>query len=973
MQPSKGWRCSPLLRPARSLFVFALALPAAAQDRPRADFVTAPNPAEGGAPLTVQFLDRSTGQITSWAWEFGDGTISPEASPTHVYTVVGPKDVTLTVSGPLGTNSKTLVHAVDVLETLNGVVGAPHSLATMPVPMPKNLGQFVKDMPAAVRLGKALFWDIQVGSDGMTACASCHYHAGVDNRPINTLHPGADGVFDVMASGAGGGPNYLLNAGDFPFRKYLDPNIGGAVVSDSDDRRGAAGVLNKTFTGTNPGITFDAGMEDEDGTFQVDGARTLQVTGRDAPTTIGAIFFHRIFWDGRANHFFNGRNIWGNQDPSAPTVLEMQPDGGLGEVSILLENAAAASQAIGPPLSDVEMSWTGRSWPDLGRKMVGRAPLANQHVDSSDSVLGDLAAHGDPGLEAGIDYADLIRAAFHERWWGSSELTQGFSQMEANFSLFFGLAVQCYEATLVPDQAPYDLWAAGDLSALTEQEVRGLSFFTGAGRCTLCHGTPLFAGGVTEELLIHSETNEGEGILERMPMANAFATGGMNLTNRRGPGKHQGVDGAELDFTDLGVGIYNAKGRLLAWTMLPAGLPCVPAGSLDLALTRTANMPALAGFQGKLRVTSDGNCGIDLALTVEWNANGPADGRFQLRACGTRFPMSVPLTSTAVYDNGFYNIGVRADTEDAGVGGNGPFGPLSITERSRRGEDIGQDGGIGRVKDRERAAVIGAFKTPTLRNIELTGPYFHNGGMATLEQVVEFYARGGDFQETNARNVDPDVSGFPLTEQNKADLVAFLKTLTDPRVRHEAAPFDHPELLLKEGQIGDHETVLVDGNGSAVPRLVHKGARGASGGPSLPPFEDRLAASISVAVVAEDSSGADLALICDKRPEANVSVSLWFSDPGMATLSQHTVTFTPDDWRVTRRVRVTTVDPNSAGGTSLIVGTNPAVSSDPEFSGLAVRDVELDFLPDILLNTAGSGSRTGATTPGGVAATGKQP
>jgi hypothetical protein len=45
-----------------------------------------------------------------------------------------------------------------------------------------------------------------------------------------------------------------------------------------------------------------------------------------------------------------------------------------------------------------------------------------------------------------------------------------------------------------------------------------------------------------------------------------------------------------------------------------------------------------------------------------------------------------------------------------------------------------------------RAAVNGAFKTPGLRNVELTGPYMHNGSMATLEQVVQFYNRGGNFE-----------------------------------------------------------------------------------------------------------------------------------------------------------------------------------------------------------------------------------
>lgn len=85
--------------------------------------------------------------------------------------------------------------------------------------------------------------------------------------------------------------------------------------------------------------------------------------------------------------------------------------------------------------------------------------------------------------------------------------------------------------------------------------------------------------------------------------------------------------------------------------------------------------------------------------------------------------------------------------------------------------------------DPGRAAVVddgvsGAFKVPTLRNIALTAPYMHNGSMATLEEVVEFYADGGG-NAHGAENVDIFVQGFNLTEQEKADLVAFMVALTD--------------------------------------------------------------------------------------------------------------------------------------------------------------------------------------------------
>ena len=60
------------------------------------------------------------------------------------------------------------------------VAQTPSSLARASRPEPSNLGSFVQDRGAAIALGKALFWDMRVGSDAKTACASCHFHAGAD-------------------------------------------------------------------------------------------------------------------------------------------------------------------------------------------------------------------------------------------------------------------------------------------------------------------------------------------------------------------------------------------------------------------------------------------------------------------------------------------------------------------------------------------------------------------------------------------------------------------------------------------------------------------------------------------------------------------------------------------------------------------------------------------------------------------------
>ncbi|PYR14354.1 MAG: cytochrome-c peroxidase, partial [Acidobacteria bacterium] len=97
----------------------------------------------------------------------------------------------------------------------------------------------------------------------------------------------------------------------------------------------------------------------------------------------------------------------------------------------------------------------------------------------------------------------------------------------------------------------------------------------------------------------------------------------------------------------------------------------------------------------------------------------------------------------------------------------------------------------------------GRFKVPTLRNIELTGPYFHNGGQATLAQVVDFYNRGADFA---GAFTDGQVRPIGLTSVEKADLVNFMLSLTDNRVRTRKAPFDSPSLCVPDTGLSDGVT-----------------------------------------------------------------------------------------------------------------------------------------------------------------------
>src|SRR5262247_3692248 len=90
----------------------------------------------------------------------------------------------------LRTTLRVSTLAALALVATSGVMRAqgPASLRTVRVPLPGNLDSFVKNRAAAIRLGKALFWDEQTGGDGRVACATCHFKAGVDDRTVNTVN-----------------------------------------------------------------------------------------------------------------------------------------------------------------------------------------------------------------------------------------------------------------------------------------------------------------------------------------------------------------------------------------------------------------------------------------------------------------------------------------------------------------------------------------------------------------------------------------------------------------------------------------------------------------------------------------------------------------------------------------------------------------------------------------------------------------
>jgi cytochrome c peroxidase len=420
------------------------------------------------------------------------------------------------------------------------------------------------------KMGKAAFYDMQMGGDGITSCASCHYNAGADNRNINQMSPGLrrtegganDLRFDKDFTHQLVGPNGALNQDHYggagteiglPVSEAAvqaasggpntdDPLTGAPAAlgdpvtdgSDVNDVVSSQGPRAMSFDGLHcqkpdasiPAVLVDIACDDPLAeSFPTDPAgnglspgrqdmglletpdpgfdsnefagftapsagipdTVRHVEPRNAQTTYNAIFNQRSFWDGRADIFFNGVNTLGFRDPDA--MVKVYSEGSITEERMNVPFSSLASQVMGPIESVMEMVGhvaDGRGRPNhfLGKKMVDATPLFNQLIDCNDSLLGDLLAGcSSPGVRglAGDynSYRGFITDIFAQRFWGDGTFdgtgdskdadiclaapdfntvvdptdcgigSENRTLIELNFAMFSALAIQAYEATLV--------------------------------------------------------------------------------------------------------------------------------------------------------------------------------------------------------------------------------------------------------------------------------------------------------------------------------------------------------------------------------------------------------------------------------------------------------------------------------------------------------------------------------------------
>jgi len=154
---------------------------------PAADFTAVPT--VGRAPLTVQFIDESTGDITSWLWDFGDGETSNERYPSHTYVNPGTYTVSLEVSGVGGSDIKVGQYLIQVQQELVGE--SPEF--TNPVKPANFVASYLNISPTKIYPGQAVNISLNVANRGSSRDSyhiSLNINGSIEQNRTVSLNPG---------------------------------------------------------------------------------------------------------------------------------------------------------------------------------------------------------------------------------------------------------------------------------------------------------------------------------------------------------------------------------------------------------------------------------------------------------------------------------------------------------------------------------------------------------------------------------------------------------------------------------------------------------------------------------------------------------------------------------------------------------------------------------------------------------------
>lgn len=732
--------------------------------------------------------------------------------------------------------------------------------------------QVVADHQALVALGKAWFWEQRVGSDGQTACASCHYRGGADVRPKSLgMSIRAFGPFtDPRVLYRPDGSEYSVPYEDSIGVLYLENRWKGMVDfgtfyreeavraynqasqrldaigpklrevdrmmlntelhrirltgSDAACRAAWQGVdqrLAQPTTGTdkqddlitsiktlidlgNSGLILSnqavwVGLADaESSRTQARKAFGRRVapyesreinpltkdspendgrvvnggdfimrgqTARNAPTVVNAALHDRLFHDGRAASVFNGYDHLGDEAGRDGVGKWVCRNGVWRRVLVRIPNAALASQSTAPLLSS-EMAWYGRQYHHVARKLLNHTPrpLTDQWVSCTDSVLGRYVTP-QPGTLVGkglnVTYRDLICRAFRPEFHSDLLVPRGgehdaptgteprLTQTEANFSLFWGLALMAYEQTLISDQSEFDLvldklrrglplyedrlHQSGPQDQRTKLLMEGFKAFRDH-LCADCHHLPEFAGAT--QATLYGPILEFEGPLDAINAdneTNEFVT----WLRRRDQGCVEPLLVESMFFRpNLAMRLYDSGFYNLSVT------PDTPGSDFD------------PGNAGAVRID----------LSNESDAIQSVANRFGQGLFTELLNRKVPVN---------YSLSMRQDPA--------------------------------------RSVAMGAYKTATLRNVGLTPPYFHDGSEQTLSSVLGHYVLPRNSRDETNKFIHPALlpppdgtSALPQTAipgGQQPAVIELMKSLTDPRVAQGLPPFDHPSLSIPKTRL----------------------------------------------------------------------------------------------------------------------------------------------------------------------------
>lgn len=271
--------------------------------------------------------------------------------------------------------------------------------------------------------------------------------------------------------------------------------------------------------------------------------------------------------------------------------------------------------------------------------------------------------------------------------------------------------------------------------------------------CSSCH---LPEHGFTDNLAVSIGVAEEAGSRSSMSLTNAaYLTNGLFWDGRRNTLEGQALDPV-TDPLELLDDWDNVEKKLRRHADYPAQFRKAFGIESKLEITRELATQALAQFE---RILISGN------------------SKFDKHRKGELFLDDSELNGMIMFFDSGQQLGIDLPDAECAHCHNEPL--LTNNDYFNNGLDVAEvpedfvDPGRGEVTS--KVSDYGRFRAPTLRNIALTAPYMHDGRFETLEEVIEHYNSGGH----PSYNKDPLIRPLNLTEEQKQDLLNFLKALTD--------------------------------------------------------------------------------------------------------------------------------------------------------------------------------------------------